>query len=122
MTDLWTALDRIIIAAPDATALRTHGLGPIAAWRLRQRGELVPPGIERLAMGAAYASVTATPLLQKVVDILQEPVLVLKGPEVAQLYSERTLRTYGDLYRQKLGRNASGARRLGRPASRNLHG
>jgi len=39
MNDLWTALDRIIAAAPDAAALRTHGLGPIAAWRMRQRGE-----------------------------------------------------------------------------------
>jgi hypothetical protein len=97
MTDLWTALDRIIAAAPDAAALRTHGLGPIAAWRMRERGESVPPEIERLALGAAYASVTAAPLLQKVVDILQEPVLVLKGPEVARHYPERTLRTYGDL-------------------------
>jgi hypothetical protein len=35
--------------------------------------------------------------LQRVVDVLQEPVLVLKGPEVAAYYPERTLRTYGDL-------------------------
>lgn len=97
MMDLWTSLDRIIDAAPDSAALRTHGLGPIAAWRMRQRGEPVPKEIERLALGAAYASVTAAPLLQKVIDILQEPVLVLKGPEVARLYPERTLRTYGDL-------------------------
>lgn len=97
MTELWTALDRIIDAAPDAASLRIHGLGPIAAWRLRERGEPVPADIERLAHGAAYASVTAAPLLQKVIDILQEPVLVLKGPEVARLYPERTLRTYGDL-------------------------
>ncbi|MEZ4532144.1 MAG: nucleotidyltransferase family protein [Thermomicrobiales bacterium] len=97
MNDLWTALDRIIATAPDASALRIHGLGQIAAWRMRQRGEPVPPDIERLALGAAYASVTAAPLLQKVVDILQEPVIVLKGPEVAHLYPERALRTYGDL-------------------------
>lgn len=97
MTDLWTSLDRIIAAAPDAAALRRHGLGPIAAWRMRQRGESVPAGIERLALGAAYASVTAAPLLERIVDILQEPVLVLKGPEVARLYPERNLRTYGDL-------------------------
>ena len=97
MTDLWTNLDRIIDAAPDAGALRSHGLGPIAAWRMRERGEPVPPDIDLLAHGAAYAAVTAAPLLQKVIDILQEPVLVLKGPEVARLYPERTLRTYGDL-------------------------
>ena len=97
MTDLWLSLDRIIDAAPNAAALRTHGLGPIAAWRMRQRGESPPSEIERLAHGAAYAAVTAAPLLQKVVDILQEPVLVLKGPEVARLYPERTLRTFGDL-------------------------
>lgn len=97
MTDLWTNLDRIIGAAPDAGALRMHGLGPIAAWRMRERGEPVPADVDRLAHGAAYASVTAAPLLQKVIDILQEPVLVLKGPEVARLYPERTLRTYGDL-------------------------
>jgi hypothetical protein len=96
-TDLWTSLDRIIAAAPDAAALRTHGLGPIAAWRMRQRGESVPADIERLALGAAYASVTSAPLLERIVEILQEPVLVLKGPEVARLYPERNLRTYGDL-------------------------
>jgi hypothetical protein len=49
MTDLWTNLDRIIGAAPDAGALRMHGLGPIAAWRLREGGECVPEGIDRLA-------------------------------------------------------------------------
>jgi hypothetical protein len=97
MTDLWTSLDHIIAAAPDAAALRTHGLGPIAAWRMRQRGEPVPADVERLALGAAYASVTAAPLLEQIVDILQEPVLVLKGPEVAALYPEHTMRTYGDL-------------------------
>lgn len=97
MTDLWTALDRIIANAPDANSLRLHGLGPIAAWRCRQRGEAVPPDIDHLARGAVYASLTAAPLLRKVIDILQEPVLVLKGPEVARLYPERALRTYGDL-------------------------
>lgn len=97
MTDFWLSLDRIIDTVPTAVALRTHGLGPIAAWRMRTRGEPVPEEIERLAHGAAYAAVTAGPLLQRVVDILQEPVLVLKGPEVARLYPERTLRTYGDL-------------------------
>lgn len=122
MTELWTALDRIISAAPDANAMRTHGLGPIAAWRLRQRGEPVPPEIERLAMGAAYASVMAASLLQKVVDILQEPVLVLKCPEVARLYPERPLRIYGGLNCQKLSHIAFGECRQGRPASRNLHG
>lgn len=97
MTDLWTSLDRVIAASPDAAALRVHGLGPIAAWRMRLRSEEVPSEIERLAYGAAYAAVTAVPLLEKVIGILQEPVLVLKGPEVAALYPERTLRTYGDL-------------------------
>ncbi|MCA9860833.1 MAG: nucleotidyltransferase family protein, partial [Thermomicrobiales bacterium] len=97
MTDLWTALDRIIATAPNAAALRTHGLGPVAAWRLRKRGAPVPPDIERLALGAAYASVTAGPLLEKVAGIVQEPILLLKGPEVAKLYPERALRTFGDL-------------------------
>lgn len=97
MTDLWTALDRIIASAPDANSLRLHGLGPIAAWRYRQRGEPVPPEIESLARGAVYASVTAAPLLRKVIDQLQQPVLVLKGPEIASRYPVHTLRTYGDL-------------------------
>lgn len=97
MADLWISLDRIIETAPNASALRTHGLGPIAAARLRQRGEQVPDDIDRLARGAVYASITAAPLLQKVIDVLQEPVVLLKGPEVARFYPERTMRTYGDL-------------------------
>jgi hypothetical protein len=52
MTDLWTNLARIIGAAPDAGALRMHGLGPIAAWCLREGGKCVPEGIDRLAHGA----------------------------------------------------------------------
>jgi hypothetical protein len=52
MTDLWTNLDRIIGAAPDAGALRMHGLGPIAAWCLLERGKCVPEGVDRLAHGS----------------------------------------------------------------------
>jgi hypothetical protein len=48
MTDLWTNLARIIGAAPDAGALRMHGLGSIAAWCLRERGECVTEGIDQL--------------------------------------------------------------------------
>lgn len=50
MTDLWTNLDRIIGAAPGAGALRMHGLGPIAAWRMRE--ESVPADVDRVAHGA----------------------------------------------------------------------
>lgn len=95
--NLWDNLDTVINEFPDASSLGAQGLGGIAAWRIRQRGEVVPEALARYERGAAFAAVTAAPLLTQIIQTLGEEVLVLKGPENAALYPARTLRTYGDL-------------------------
>jgi Uncharacterised nucleotidyltransferase len=94
---IWPALDRVLADPRSENGLYQHGIGPIAAWRLRVRGEPVSDRLESLASGAAYAAVTAEPLLRSVRDAVDGPIIVLKGPETAALYPLPWLRPYSDL-------------------------
>ncbi len=94
---LWAGLDRVLDAAPPGANLHVHGLGPLAAWRLRLQGETAPEALEEISLRSAYGTVTAAPLLQRIREAVEGPMVVIKGPEIAALYPRPALRPYGDL-------------------------
>ncbi len=51
----WERIDAVIDSAPGPQGLRTHGLGALAAWRLRERGLPVPEELAVAARGAGFA-------------------------------------------------------------------
>jgi hypothetical protein len=82
---LWAAVDRLLARAR-LDGILAHKLGPLAADRLRRLGEPLPPELEAEERLARAARLTAIPLLGRIREIADGPLLLLKGPEVACLY------------------------------------
>jgi hypothetical protein len=94
---LWTSVDRLIGTAPDERALRVHRLEPLAARRLRALGEDVPvEAAESERLGAAFA-LAAEAHLARARAVVEGPLLVVKGPEVAALYPDPATRVSRDV-------------------------
>jgi hypothetical protein len=92
---LWRALDDLLDTAPPA-ALRLHGLGALAAKRLRRLGRPVPALLEREERAALLVHAMAAPLLRRVREACDEPLILIKGPEIAQRYPPGG-RSFGDI-------------------------
>jgi hypothetical protein len=89
-------LDRLVERA-DAHALVFHRVEPLAAERLRRLGREVPGELAELErLGAAFA-LAATAHLARARAAIDGPLLLLKGPELAALYPEPSLRISRDL-------------------------
>lgn len=92
---LWSRVDSILDRLPPQHAL-VHGLGPLAARRLRSRGRPVPPALAKDEKGARLAGMVAPRVLEQARRGYEGPLLVLKGPEIASRYPDKT-RLFTDL-------------------------
>jgi hypothetical protein len=92
---LWGRLDALLERAPRDSDLRFHGLEHLAL-RRRRLGENRAEGLaaERTAVAT---SLIAPLVLQRVVAAVDEPVVLMKGPEVAQWWQNPLTRSYRDL-------------------------
>jgi hypothetical protein len=81
----WRSLDELLDGA-DVDGIRAHKLGPLAAWRLRGRGQAVPALLAHDARAAAAAMLVVRTLLERVRASCDGPLVLFKGPEVARLY------------------------------------
>jgi hypothetical protein len=95
MTVRWDAVDRLIDRLGTEQASE-HGLGPLAARRLRRRALAVPEQLFREDRAAATANLVAPALLARARAAYDGPLLLLKGPELANRYPDRA-RRFGDL-------------------------
>jgi Uncharacterised nucleotidyltransferase len=94
---LWESVDRLIGAAQDERALRVHRLEPLAARRLRALGRDVPEeAAESERLGAAFA-LAADAHLARARAVVEGPLLVVKGPELAALYPDPATRVSRDV-------------------------
>jgi hypothetical protein len=94
-TALWAAVDRLLERAT-LDGILVHKLGPLAANRLRRLGEPVPRPLVLEERAAAVSMLTAVPLLERIRELHDGRLLLLKGPDVARLYPG-TARRFGDL-------------------------
>lgn len=92
---LWRAVDDMLARGHEA-GLLAHRLGPLAAHRLRRVGRHVPDALEREERLARMAMLTSVPLLRRVRELVDGPILLVKGPEVACRYPGRA-RSFSDL-------------------------
>jgi hypothetical protein len=90
-TTLWRALDGLLETA-ELDGIIAHKLGPLAANRLRRLGQPLPPALQAEERAAALANALAVPLIERIRAASDGPLLVFKGPEVAQLYPGRARR------------------------------
>ncbi len=95
----WTAIDRLIDGAPNATVtdLEAHGVHLLAARHWQRMGRPVPTQLIADEQSAVAYSLAVPVLLHRIRAILDGPILLLKGPEVAASYPDRVLRQFGDL-------------------------
>lgn len=93
--ELWEAVGRVLDRSTSAGA-SVHGLGPLLARRLRDRGRPVPETLETESRVSSLAMLVCRPLLQRVRESCDGPLVLMKGPEIAQLYPDAA-RPFGDL-------------------------
>ena len=87
----------VIDRAPSVAALTYHRLGALAAPRWRERGLEVPDALAEEEHLGAVCSVAAPAALERVAGISSQPLLLLKGPEVARHHPSPHGRPYRDL-------------------------
>ncbi|HXV32459.1 MAG TPA: nucleotidyltransferase family protein [Gaiellaceae bacterium] len=94
---LWRRMDELVDAAPGLAALRAHRLQLLAARRWRELGREVPEDLRAEEQLAAVRDAIAPDLLARVRAATDQPVLLLKGPELARRYPRSSLRPSIDL-------------------------
>jgi Uncharacterised nucleotidyltransferase len=92
---LWEGVDRVLecLTPERATA---HGLGALAARRLRLAGHSVPEQLFREERAGRTATLVAPALLKRARDAYDGPLLLVKGPELVARYPDAA-RRFGDL-------------------------
>ena len=76
---LWTAVDDLLARA-DLEGILANKLGPLEARRLRLRGDPVPKRLAAEEQLARASMMAAIPLLGRIREIVDGPLLLLKGP------------------------------------------
>jgi hypothetical protein len=103
---MWDRVDLLLDRAPHEEALRAHRVELLEARRRRAKGVDVGTLIGDEAM-ALVCDLTAVPLLARVRDAWDGPLVLHKGPEVALDYPGPRLRRFCDL--DLLTHDAAGA-------------
>jgi hypothetical protein len=94
---MWERLDGALGRAPDLGAIDRHRLALVEARRRRRLGLPLDPGFALTEMKAAAANLAVRPLLERLRAVVEGPMLVVKGPEVALDYPAPGLRPFWDL-------------------------
>src|SRR5438132_5755685 len=94
---LWAAIDRLVDRTPDLARLRAHGLHLFAAKRWREHGRPVPQELVQAEVAAAVGAVTTPALLARIRAAYDGPMILMKGPVVAALYPDPSVRPYYDV-------------------------
>lgn len=94
---IWTTIDRLVDECTDEAALHTHGLNLWAARQWHAAGREVSTDLKMYERAAVMAAMSAPAQLSWIRQVLDGPIILLKGPEVAARYPDPFLRPYGDL-------------------------
>jgi len=92
---VWATTDHLIEGA-SLSGILAHKLGPLAANRLRRLDQPLPKPLVGEERAASLAMLSAIPLLHRIRNGCEGPLLLLKGPEIGALYP-RNGRRFGDI-------------------------
>jgi hypothetical protein len=96
-SSVWRRVDELIDGAPGLPALRAHRIQLLAGRRWRELGLEIPDELRTAERLAAVRDAIAPDLLARVRAATDQPVVLLKGPEIARRYPSAALRQYIDL-------------------------
>lgn len=94
---IWATIDRLVDECTDEADLETHGLGLWAAKRWYASGRPVPTEFLLHERAALMATMSVAPQLSFIRQMLDGPIILMKGPEIASRYPDPGLRPFGDL-------------------------
>ena len=94
---LWPRVDELVDCSPRLADLRHHGLQLLAARRLARRGQAVPAPLVDEQRAAGFLALIAAHLLERARDACSQPLVLMKGPELAARYPDPALRPFRDL-------------------------
>jgi hypothetical protein len=94
---LWAAVARLVATAASDEDLIHHRLSGLAVRQRRAAGIAVPEALDADARMGDLAEMTSTPLLLRVREACDAPLILTKGPELARRYPEPAARPYRDL-------------------------
>lgn len=95
--DVWRSVDVLLDRARTLADLRVHRLHLLAARRWHELGRTIPVELAREREAAAFSTLVAPVVLQKVREACEGPILLMKGLEVATRYPDPSLRPFRDL-------------------------
>ncbi len=93
----WDRVGRIVDAAPGLPDLRAHGLELLAARRWRSQGRKVPASLAEEEAASSWRYHAAPHVLERIRAACDGPILLIKGPAVAERYPEPTARPFVDI-------------------------
>jgi putative nucleotidyltransferase-like protein len=93
--ELWRAVE-VLIDRATLQGVLAHKLGPLAAVRWRRLGKPLPKPLADEERAASFAMLSAVPLLRRIRDCCDGPLVLLKGPELTRLYPAKA-RRFGDI-------------------------
>ncbi len=94
---LWERVGELADQAPQISDLRHHKLHLLAAARLRQRGDDVPAELRDAERHQAAISLGGPPMLRRIREATDEPIIVMKGLAVAERWPGTRLRPWTDM-------------------------
>jgi putative nucleotidyltransferase-like protein len=94
---LWQAVDRLIDGAASLEDLREHRLELLAARRWRELGRSLPEQLALDEKRSVLRSLAVRPLVSRLREVVDGPMMVLKGPEIAAFYPAPTARPFNDV-------------------------
>src|SRR3954452_1896596 len=94
---LWDRVDALIAQAPNATALRSHGLQLLAADFRRRRGLPPDPALQAMERVCTMGTLAAPGVLARVREAVDGPMLLMRGPEAAASWARPHCRPFKDL-------------------------
>jgi hypothetical protein len=94
---MWTAVHELVDGAASLDDLRWHGVHLLAAERRRRQGLAVPPALQLEQRLSAIRTLCAPDVLARVREVVDGPILLVKGPEIAARYPTPAARPFWDL-------------------------
>jgi len=97
VNSIWDGVDRLLDAAEDEHAIAVHSLQFLAIRRWRETGRAVPATWLDDQRLMAMVTLALPGVLRQIRSVVEGPIVLMKGPEVATLYPGTALRPFGDV-------------------------